>query len=132
MAHGLLGLVLIYSGDPESAVSSAKEALNLERVYPPWLINILATAYRDCGKIEYSIPAVLESIKHQEGNEARLILCSDHVRMSKPDEARRVAEEILAADPAFTLSTYAQSQPYKNSATLDNLISSFRSAGLPA
>ena len=132
VAHGLLGLVLIYSGDPESAVSSAKEALKLERVYPPWLINVLATAYRDSGKLEYSIPAALESIKHQEGNEARLILCSDHMRMSKPDEARRVAEDIMASDPAFTLAAYAQSQPYKDSATLDNLISSFRSAGLPA
>ncbi|MBW8056339.1 MAG: hypothetical protein FVQ76_13705, partial [Nitrospira sp.] len=49
LAHGLLGLVLNYCGDAESAVKSVKEALQLEKVYPAWLIDILAAAYRDCG-----------------------------------------------------------------------------------
>ena len=34
LAHGLLGLVLNFCGDPEAAVDSVKEALRLEKVYP--------------------------------------------------------------------------------------------------
>ena len=131
VAHGLLGLVLNYGGDSEAAANSAKEALKLEKSFPIWLINLLATAYRDSGKIELSIPAANESMKREQGNDARLILCSDYLRLSKPDEARSIADEIRAADPEFGLAAYAKSQPYKNPATLDNLISSLRTAGLP-
>ena len=132
LAHGLLGLVLNYCGDAEAAVKSVREALQLEKVYPAWLIDILAAAYRDCGDVELSIPAAKESMRlSPQNNEARLILCSDYKLKADQDQARRVADEIIASDPAFRLSVYAKSQPYKNPAALESLISSLREAGLP-
>ena len=41
-----------------------------------------------------------------------------------------VADEIIAGDPAFSLSTYARSLPYEDPATLDRLIFALREAGL--
>ncbi len=132
LAHGLLGLVLNYCGDAESAVRSVREALQLEKVYPTWLIDILAAAYRDCGEVELSIPAAKESLRlNPQSNEARLILCSDYKLTADHDQARRVADEIIASDPAFRLSDYATSQPYKNPAALERLIGTLREAGLP-
>ncbi len=132
LAHGLLGLVFNYCGDAESAVKSVKEALQLEKVYPAWLIDILAAAYRDCGEVELSIPTAKESMRLNPRNiDARLILCSDYNLTAEKDQARRVADEIIASDPAFRLSTYAKSQPYKNPAALEHLIEALREAGLP-
>ena len=132
LAHGLLGLVLNYCGDAESAVKSVKEALQLEKVYPAWLIDILAAAYRDCGEVELSIPTAKESMRLNPQNiDARLILCSDYNLTADKDQARRVADEIIASDPAFRLSAYAKSQPYKNPAALERLIAGLREAGLP-
>ena len=132
LAHGLLGLVLNYCGDAKSAVKSVKEALQLEKDYPVWLIDILAVAYRDCGDVELSIPAAKESLRlNPKNNDARLILCSDYKLAADHDRARRVADEILAADPAFRLSDYAKSQPYRNPAARDRLMAILRDSGLP-
>ncbi|MDJ0981680.1 MAG: adenylate/guanylate cyclase domain-containing protein [Kiloniellales bacterium] len=132
LAHGLLGLVLNYCGDAKSAVKSVKEALQLEKVYPVWLIDILAVAYRDCGEVELSIPAAKESLRlNPQNNDARLILCSDYKLTADHDQARRIADEIIASNPTFRLSDYAKSQPYKNPAALDRLMDILREAGLP-
>jgi tetratricopeptide (TPR) repeat protein len=132
VAHGLLGLVLNYSGDAEAAVKSIREALQLEKVYPAWLIDILASAYRDSGKIELSIPVAQESVRLDPLNiDARLILCSDYKLAANHKQAQSVAEDIIASNPEFSLATYASSQPYKNPAPLDRVIGALREAGLP-
>lgn len=132
LAHGLLGLVLNFCGDAESAVKSVREALSIEKVYPVWLIDILAAAYRDCGEVELSIPTAKESLRLNPQNiDARLILCSDYNLAADHAQARRVADEIIDSDSAFRLSAYAKSQPYKNPAALERLITSLREAGLP-
>ncbi len=132
LAHALLGLVLNYCGDAQSAVQSVKEALQLEKVYPAWLIDVLAAAYRDNGNIALSIRAAKESLRlNQKNNDARIILCSDYELTSAHDKAKRVAHDIVRSDPAFCLSDYASSQPYKDPSTLDHLMQTLRVAGLP-
>jgi len=132
LAHGLLGLVLNYTGDARAAIKRVREALQLERVYPAWMINVLATAYRDCGEVDLSIPAAKEAMRlDPQQNDARLILCSDYNLAADHDQARRVAAEIIASDPTFRLSTYAKSQPYKTQAPLERVLEALREAGLP-
>ena len=131
VAHGLLGIVLNYSGQPELAINRAKEALLLEKGYPVWLINLLAAAYRDSGEIKFSISAALEAIKLHKDNEARLILCSDYGRMGEAEKAQSIAAEITANDPGFTLAGYVRSHPYKDPGILENILSNLRLAGLP-
>ena len=132
LAHGLRGLVQNYCGEAGAAVKSVKEAIQLERVYPPWLINVLAAAYRDCGEIDLSIPAAKEAVRlSPQTNDARLILCSDYKLAADHDQARHIADEIIASDPAFSLAVYAKSQPYKDPASLDRLIGALRDSGLP-
>ncbi len=131
LAHALLGLVLNFTGDAEAAVKSARMALQLEKVYPAWLIDILAAAYRDSGNIELSVPAAKESIRlNPKNNDARLILCSNYALAADQDQARRVADEITARDPGFRVSAYAKSQPYKNPEMLERLVTALREAGL--
>ncbi|MGB5330340.1 MAG: hypothetical protein WBO58_19175, partial [Gammaproteobacteria bacterium] len=132
LAHGVLGLVRNYYGDARAAVKNLREALQLERVYPTWLIDVLATAYRDCGEVELSISAAKESVRlDPDKNDARLILCSDYELSADHDQAQRIAEEIIRSDPTFKLSTYAERQPYKNPAPLERVIESLRATGLP-
>ena len=133
LAHGLLGLVLNFCGDPGSAVDSVKEALRLEKVYPTWLIDILAAAYRDCGNVRLSLPAAKESMRlNPQGNDARLILCSDYALSGEMEQARRAAEEIVARDPMFRLSDYSENLPYKNPEMRERVVGALSKAGLPA
>jgi hypothetical protein len=131
-AHGILASVQNYCGDSLNAVKHAREALFIERIYPPWLINILAAVYRDSGKVRLSIPAAKEALRLEpEQTEARVILCSDYILDGSRDNAREVAKELTIANPTFRLSTYAERQPYKYQETLDRLIDVLNDAGLP-
>ena len=104
----------------------------IEKIYPPWMINVLAAAYRDDGKVNLAIPAAREAVRLDPlQTESRIILCSDYALEDSRDEARRIASEIIEIDPSFRLSSYAESQPYKNPATRERLIETLRAAGLP-
>ncbi len=132
LANVMRGLVLNYIGDSTAAVRDIREALHLQRVYPPWMINFLATAYRDSGDLDLSISAAKESLRlAQERNDAQLILCSDYEISADHQNAASVAENIIGQDPSFSLAKYAGSLPYKNSATLERVVGALREAGLP-
>lgn len=132
LTHGLLGLVQNYCGDARAAVSHLREALLLEKIYPVWLINFLATAYRDCGEIDLSIAAAKEAQRLQpQIIDSQLILCSDYQLGDDHEQARNTAEKIMANNPSFSLSSYASNQPYKEPAPLDRVIEALREAGLP-
>jgi class 3 adenylate cyclase len=132
LSHGQLAMVSIYCGDAETAVKLATEAISLERTYPPWLINVLAGAYRDAGDLAKSIPAARESVRlDPRTTDGRIILCSDYSLAGQRDEAERVAEDIVAIDPRFRLADFARTQPYKEAEVLERLVESLRKAGLP-
>ncbi len=132
VAHGLMGLVLNYCGDARMAVKSLREALQLEKNYPAWMINVLAAAYRDCGEVELSISAAKESMRlNPQKDDAQLILCSDYKLAADHEQARSTANNIIASNPTFSLADYAKRQPYKHPAPLNRVIDALREAGLP-
>ncbi len=132
LAHGILGLVLNYCGDPHGAVRHVREALSLERVYPSWLLTWLAAAHRDAGEVETSISAAKESLRFDPTErEALLVLCSDYQLAGDHDRAKRIADDVKHRDPGFRLSAYADSHPYKDEAVLDRVTGALRAAGLP-
>lgn len=132
LAHGLLGLVLNYCGDATGAIREVRKALQLERIYPVWLLTVLAAAYRESGNIELSISTVKESLRlHPEETDALLVLCSDYQLAGKNEQAKLVSVDFMNHDPTFRLTTYAESQPYKNAETLESVMQALRDAGLP-
>ncbi len=83
-------------------------------------------------KVGLSIPAAKEATRlDPRQTDAKIILCSDYTLSGARDQARQIAREIIRIDPSFRLSTYAASQPYRDTATLDHLINNLREAGLP-
>ncbi len=131
VAHGLMGLVLNYCGDARMAVKSLREALQLEKNYPAWMINVLAAAYRDCGEVELSISAAKESMRlNPQKDDAQLILCSNYKLAADHEQARSTANNIIASNPTFSLADYAKRQPYKHPAPLNRVIDALREAGL--
>lgn len=132
VAHGVLGLVLNYCGDPQAAVREVREALRLERIYPTWLLTVLATAYRDRGDLDLSISTVRESLRlDPEERDALLVLCSGFGLAGEIDQAKSVADDIMAREPTFQLSAYAATQPYRDREALEPVMDALRKAGLP-
>ena len=93
LALGQLAETQFYYGDAHSAVKNAREALAVRGIYPPQMIDILATANRDSVEVEMSISAATESARLNPGHtNALVILCSNYILSGLDKEAPRIAD----------------------------------------
>jgi adenylate cyclase len=131
-ANCYLANILHYCGRSDEAVARVEEAIRITPVYPPWYMTVLAAAYRDRGDFEKSIAAAERGIRMSPGDrDLKIVLCSAYSLAGQPQRARPLAREIVAAEPAFSIRGYVESQAYKDLATLQRLSESLRQAGLP-
>ena len=132
MTIGQLADAQLFCGDARGAVKSAREALTVRMIYPPPLVNLLATAYRDNGEVELSIPVAREAASlDPQHADALVTLCSDYVLLGREAEAREIASQIIELDPDFRISSYRKILPYKDAANAERIVEALRSAGLP-
>jgi adenylate cyclase len=62
---------------------------------------------------------------------SRLVLTSIEVKRGQRKIAGEIAQEIIAIDPSFSLSVFAEGQPFRDVEFLNQFISELREAGLP-
>jgi TolB-like protein len=131
-ANSFLANVLVHCGEAEAAVVHAKRAIRYAPVYPPWFLEILATAYRDSGQADFAIATAHEGLRiAPQSIGTRLVLASVLARGGWPEDARRVAQEVVEIEPGFSVERHAAQQPYRERAVLDRVVGELRSAGLP-
>jgi adenylate cyclase len=131
-ALGQTAAVQNYCGDADAAVKTAREALSVRMVYPPPLINVLAIAYRDSGRIDLSLSAAREAARlDSEHTDALVTMCSDYALAGKESETREIAGKIVSIDPEFNIAAYARKQPYRDNSVLARITELLRAAGLP-
>ncbi len=106
--------------------------LRIMHIYPPWFLTLLASAYRETGDLDQSMATARQGLElNPKDIDSRLILCSDYEIAGLAEQAKKAAREIIEIDPTFSLSKYADTQPYKDEAALERLIDGLRKAGLP-
>ncbi len=133
IANFNLANILHYCGHSDEAVEVMEEAIRISPVHPSWFQSGLAAAYRGIGEVDKSIDAAKMGVKiNSKDLDAHLILCGDYMISGFLEEAKSLAREIIKLDPKFSLDKYADTQPYKNEATLNRLIDDLREVGLPA
>ncbi len=131
LANGLYANVLLYLGRPVEAINEIKKAIRVQRLYPPWMANVLSESYRNVGKFDPSISVAHQSIQLDAENiDGRAILCTDYSLTNSVDDARQAAREILRLMPGFSIEGYAETKPYKESESLNVVVTALREAGL--
>ena len=132
LAKAVYSNVLHFNGHHVQAIENAKRAVKHSRIYPPWMAAVLAASYRDSGQIASSITVANECLRiDPQSLDGHVLLCTDYSLSSSAHEAQRVAREILRTHPSFRISAYLETQPYKDSKTLENIAGALRAAGLP-
>jgi class 3 adenylate cyclase/TolB-like protein len=132
LARAVRSNVLHFNGQHDRAIKNVKTAVKHARIYPPWMANVLSASYRDSGQIAPSVAVANECLRLEPENlDAHVLLCTDYSMSNSADDARRVAQEILSIKPAFSISAYIETQPYKDSRTLEGIVGALREAGLP-
>ena len=123
--------ILTYLGRATEAVDLAKFAIRLAPVYPPFFQTTLAAAYYGSGQYDEAIAAATEVVKSDRNNlDGFLILAGANAALDRREEAFQAASEVKRIKPDFTLEKYAETQPYKDRKTMEQLMAMLQKAGL--
>lgn len=131
MANGLYARTLLYAGEPGTAVDRIKYAIRIQRLCPPWMVNVLSEAYRDLGDIHASVQVARESFRLDGENlDTQAILCADCMMAGTIDEGHELARRILRTNPKFCVNDYVDSKPYRDPEQRHLISNALRDAGL--
>ena len=131
-ANGFLANVLLHCGEAGAAITHARRAIRLSPVFPPWFMEILSGAYRECGQSDLAVTAAQESLRlAAKSVNGRVILATALVRGGWTDDARRIARQLTAIDPGFSVAGYAARQPFRDPAVIERIAGDLKTAGLP-
>jgi adenylate cyclase len=123
--------VLAASGYPEEAVVLSKKAMTLNPNYPAVYLGTLGNAYRLSGRAEQAIEAFKAYHARSPGFGLTDIVIA-YQQSGRLEEARRTAEQLLAARPNFTVAAWLKTQFSRRDATqVEADTEALRAAGLP-
>jgi len=126
-------LVMSFLGRTEQAIERAQRALRLSPFdslnYLAY--NALAISYFATGEYQAAREAALLSVQlNPRFSVCHLFLSAALVRLGKEEDAKRVAQRVLALDPAFTIRRLADLVRFEP-AVFEPLADAWRKAGLP-
>jgi adenylate cyclase len=130
-SHATLGHVLLLSGRNQKAVIILEKAIRLNPYPPSWYYLNLATAYRLEGRYEEAIKTYRKSIENAPYNQIALAgLTIAYVQADRLDEARATANDLLRANPKFSVEQYVKRSRIKDRTGLHRIAEALRKAGL--
>lgn len=119
---------LVYAGRCEDAVNLLNKAMRLNPYHPDWYLWFLGGAYFQLGRYEDAIDTLLQMTNTTEGGR---LLAASYAHLGRHDEAQEQAKLVLKAHPEFTIERWRGTQPFKDDAPLERLLSGLQIAGLP-
>lgn len=133
LAWTMRGLTMGFLGDAHEAVLCGERALRLVPLDPFAFFHqsILAQAYYISGRLDEAIALGLRVLARCEphGSNLRLLTVA-LMAAGRADEARDMADRLLAAEPGFRLSVFAKRTVLPD-ATREEYVTRLREAGLP-
>ncbi len=130
-AAELASFVLTPSGYPEEAVVQSEKAIALSPNYPAVYLGTLGNAYRLAGRTEQAIAAFNAYHARSPGFGLTDIVIA-YQETGQPEEARRTAEQLMAARPNFTIGGWLKTQFIRrDTARVEADTAALRAAGLP-
>lgn len=130
-SYGLLGSVNAYMGQPNEAIHWLENGRRLNPHTPAEYWGAFGRSYYVAKRFDKAL-ALLQTALDINPNylNARLHLAAVCVRLGQQDDAEWEASEVVVVDPNFSLARWADSQPYKDPALLQDILDDLRQAGL--
>jgi adenylate cyclase len=130
--HAHLAFTLTYIGESKEAIRLLNRALRLNPVPPTYYYHFLGIAYRNDGQYEKAIAMCKEAVRlDPDAITPYPTLVSSYILLNQPKEAQKYVSEVLRIDPAYSLSYFINTLPFKDQSETGALIDSLRKAGLP-
>jgi len=128
-AWAALSDIAVLAGRVEEGLGHIRRAFRLNPFPASWYYLALGQAQYAAGDYE----AAVETLRRDETyrTSSRRFLAASLAQLGRLDEARAEAELFLVANPDFTIRHWAETEPFRDAATLAHFVDGFRKAGLP-
>ncbi len=124
-----MGEAMVYQGRTDEALDHARKAFRANP-YPPewyhWYLGFMEYAAR---RYDDAAEALSHVAEHHVG--AQRILAAAYAQLGRIDEAKAEAARFMASQPHFTITHWAQSQPFQNEPGRRHFVEGYLKAGLP-
>lgn len=132
LAKASLAMILNYSGEPERAITSVREAMRLSPHYPDWFAGELGRGLVLTRRYDEAVQALkLRLERNPTSSEAQILLAAAYAAAGREEEARAALSTFLAERPSYTVEHYAAGEFYRDRADLNRFLDALRKAGLP-
>lgn len=121
--------ISVLAGRIDEGLEQIGKALRLNPFPASWYYLTLGQAQYACRNYE----AVVETLRRDETyrTSSRRFLAAGLAQLGRLEEARAEAELFLVANPQFTISHWAATEPFRDAATLAHFVDGYRKAGFP-
>jgi adenylate cyclase len=116
-------------GRHDEALDGLDDVLLRDPFPPSWYWEVRAMTLLAARQYQQSIEATGRMSNLQSYNHALLAAC--HAQLGQMNEARAEAVEALRLHPSFTIGWIMMSEPFKNLADAEPMVTGMRKAGLP-
>ncbi len=131
-AYVQLADTLNSAGRPEASLEPMKKAMRLNPHPPHEYFAFLAKSYFSLGRYQEAADLFEKALKRNPTAQGfRMRLAATYAKLGRIEDAQWEAQEILAANPNFSVKQIAKVSPYRDPAQLERLLDGLRKAGLP-
>ena len=131
-ALAMLAVTQNSAGHPEQAERSLQAAMRLNPYHPPWYLLPRAEAQRLGGRYDEAIKTVREELRRIDSIPARTRLAMYYAQAGSEALAKAEIRKVLKERPKMTLTSWSQTQKFKDPAQLEEDAAALGKAGLPA
>ncbi|MDZ5451703.1 winged helix-turn-helix domain-containing tetratricopeptide repeat protein [Labrys sp. ZIDIC5] len=125
----VLSDISVMAGRVEEGLEQIRKAFRLNPFPASWYYLTLGQAQYAAGDYE----AAVETLRRDETyrTSSRRFLAASLAQLGRLDEARIEVELFLVGNPHFTIRHWAETEPFRDAATLEHFVDGCRKAGLP-
>ncbi len=131
LALNMRGVLHIYTGEPRQAIPDIEHAMRLDPAFQGQYMHFLGTAYFIAGDDETAAALFRERISINPTTDlSRAFLASVLGHLGEADEARRIWQELMQINPAYSPRDHIGRLPFQGSAGPEKFIDGLRMAEL--
>jgi TolB-like protein len=122
--------ILVLAGRVEEGLEQIRKAFRLNPYPASWYYLTLGQAQYAAGAYEAAVETLIRDETYRTGS--RRFLAASLAQLGRLDEARAEVALFLIANPHFSTSQWAETEPFRDAATRAHFVEGYRRAGLPA
>jgi TolB-like protein/DNA-binding winged helix-turn-helix (wHTH) protein len=129
--YGALGMIQIYSGEPDKAIVSLQMAMRLDPHYRDIYLHLMAQAYFQMRQYPDAVKALKSRLMRKPDSDiSHVLLAACYGHLGEFDDARIEWEAAMRANPHYSIMEKREKLPYQNPADFDQIVDGLRKAGV--